>query len=257
MANDETTVTIDGPAGSGKTTVAERLAKALGYRFLDTGAMYRAATVAVIRAGIVDPADTKAGSGKLPEDEVTAAVQRAQIDLLEDGHVLLSGVVVGQEIRTQEVDGLVSAVSALPSVRMAMRAKQQDFGTRARPGLVAEGRDMATVVFPHAHHRFYLDAAVRVRAERRFLQLTAKANAKFDQARRRGETNPHCDVVPALEAIIAAIEARDHADSSREEAPLRKGEGVTVVTTDALDVDGVVAELQRAIERTVEANRRT
>jgi CMP/dCMP kinase len=227
MANDETTVTIDGPAGSGKTTVAGALAKALGYRFLDTGAMYRAATLAAIRAGVADPSRP---SAELPEDEVVAAAQRAQIDLLDDGHVMLCGIVAGSEIRTAEVDAVVSAVSALPGIRMMLRARQQEFGVRARPGLVAEGRDMATVVFPHARHRFYLEADVRVRAKRRWSQLSARAV-----------------VAPALDEIIALIQARDEADSSRKEAPLRKGEGVVVVNTDALDVPGVVAVLSKAI----------
>lgn len=238
MANDDTTITIDGPAGSGKTTVAARLAQRLGYRFLDTGAMYRAATVAVIRAGIPDPRDKKA---VLPEDEVVAAVERAHIDLLEDGAVMLSGVVVGNEIRTDDVTTLVSAVSALRGVRLLMTGKQREFGVRARPGLVAEGRDMASVVFPRSRHRFYLEASLDVRAERRSRQL----RAKHDEAVRAGRP---AEPVPSLDSIRAAIELRDRLDSEREEAPLRRVAGVVVIDTDRLDIEGVVAALANAIE---------
>lgn len=237
MANDDHTITIDGPAGSGKTTVAARLAARLGYRFLDTGAMYRAATVAVIRAGIQSTDDPNA---PIPEDEAVAAVERAHIDLLEDGAVLLSGIVVGNEIRTDDVTARVSAVSALRGVRLLMTGKQREFGVRARPGLVAEGRDMASVVFPRSKHRFYLEASLEIRAERRLKQL----HEKHDAARRAGKP---AEPVPSFESVCAAIDERDRRDSEREEAPLRKVAGVLVVDTDRLDIDGVVATLARAI----------
>jgi CMP/dCMP kinase len=237
MANDDTTITIDGPAGSGKTTVAAELAKRLGYRFLDTGAMYRAATLSVLRAGIADPADPQR---ELPEDEVVAAVERAHIDLIEDGAVTMSGIIVGNEIRTQDVTDCVSAVSALRGVRLLMTAKQREFGVRARPGLVAEGRDMASVVFPRSKHRFYLEAKVEVRAARRLKQL----REKHDAARRAGKP---AEPVPALAEIIAALAKRDQLDSEREEAPLRRVPGVVEIDTDDLDVAGVVAALERTV----------
>lgn len=238
MANDDTTITIDGPAGSGKTTVAARLAQRLGYRFLDTGAMYRAATLATIRAGIPDATPPDAA---LPEDEVVAAVERAHIDLIEDGAVTLSGVIVGNEIRTDDVTRLVSAVSALRGVRLLMTGKQREFGVRARPGLVAEGRDMASVVFPRSRHRFYLEASLDVRARRRLEQL----RIRHDEAVRAGRP---AEPIPSFETIRAAIESRDRKDSEREEAPLRKVAGVVVIDTDRLDVEGVVAALAREIE---------
>ncbi len=215
MASDESIVTMDGPAGSGKTTVARRVAERLGYRFLDTGAMYRAATLAALDAGCADE--------PLDEEAVCRAVDAAGVSLDDRGTVTVGGREVEDRIRADEVTSRVSAVSALPGVRRRMTSLQLDFGRRARPGLVAEGRDMATVVFPRAEHRFYLDASVEVRAERRIGDLA-----------RRG--------LPAPErpAMVAEIDARDEKDSSREHAPLRAATGVEIVDTSDLSVDQVV-----------------
>lgn len=215
---DQNIVTLDGPAGSGKSTVAKRLADQLGYRFLDTGAMYRAATLACMDAGIaLDPPDPVAA---------VAALESAGMTLATDGSVRLAGEAVEHRIRTEEVARNVSAVAAIREIRTHLTRMQREFGLSARPGLVAEGRDMATVVFPDARHRFYLDASLEVRARRRLGDL-----ARAGQA------------LPQPEEMVAAIRERDRKDSSREVAPLQVGEGVQRVDTSLMIVDEVVDQL--------------
>jgi len=217
-SRDQNIVTLDGPAGSGKSTVARRLADRLGYRFLDTGAMYRAATLACMDAGLdLDPPDPVAAA---------AALEAAGMSLAPDGAVLLAGEKVESRIRTEEVARNVSAVAAIREVRAQLTRMQREFGVNARPGLVAEGRDMATVVFPDARHRFYLDASLEVRARRRLGDL-----ARAGQA------------LPQQEEMVAAIRERDRKDSSREVAPLRVGQGVQQVDTSLMIVDEVVDQL--------------
>src|SRR5687767_650012 len=132
MADDDHTITLDGPAGSGKTTVARRLAERVGYRFLDTGAMYRACALAALGHGAADPEVAPDG---LDEAAVCDAVDRAAIGLDAFGHVTLAGVVAGDEIRTPLVTATVSAVSALRGVRQRMTLLQREFGRRAQPGI--------------------------------------------------------------------------------------------------------------------------
>jgi cytidylate kinase len=222
MASANFIITIDGPAGSGKTTVARKVAEKLGFRFLDTGAMYRAATLAAIEADLAEE--------PLDADAVVRAVKRADLRLDEGGTVRLGGREVQAEIRSTRVTQGVSLVAAAKPVRKLLVGMQREFGERAQPGLVAEGRDMATVVFPRAAHRFFLDASPEIRAGRRLRELDGT------------ESDPRARAV-----IRADMLARDRRDSTRNEAPLRVGPGVEVIDTGALSVDQVVERIVKAV----------
>ena len=210
------TIAIDGPAGAGKSTCARRLAERLGYRFLDTGAVYRAATLAALRAGI-DPGD---------EARVAEIARLARI-VLEgvgpEGKVLLDGEDVSREIRGPAVTNAVSTVAAHPSVRLAVVPFQRDFA--AGGGVVAEGRDIGTVVFPDADVKFFLDADPVVRAARR--------------AHERGDGD--------VARVEQEIRARDKMDTERKAAPLRAASDAVVVDTTGLTLDAVVDLLERTV----------
>ncbi len=203
-------VTVDGPAGVGKSTVARAVAAALGIPYLDTGAFYRAATLAVVRAGVpvVDPA------------AVAAVVAAADLDFCHRA-MLLDGEDVTEAIRAPEVAALASAVSTLPEVRHSVVARQRAWVGRRGGQAVVEGRDIGTVVFPDAPVKIYLTADVAERARRR---------ARDPEA--AGLT---------LEEIERQLRARDHTDSTRAASPLRPAEDAVTIDTTALSVDEVVA----------------
>lgn len=204
-------IAIDGPAGAGKSTLARRLGRELGFAFLDTGAMYRAVAAEALRRGV----DV--------EDAAGLATLAGELQLAFDagGQIVIDGRPADAEIRRPAVDEVVSAVSAHPEVRAAIVPKQKAFA-RGREGVVAEGRDMTTVVFPEAELRVYLDASAGERARRR--------------ARQRGR--------PELEAEYrAAIEERDRLDSTRASSPLRHAAGVLRLDTDSLTEDEVLVRL--------------
>jgi cytidylate kinase len=209
-------IALDGPAGAGKSTLARELARALGLAFLDTGAMYRAVTLAVLERGIA------------PEDGAAcAAVARAlALDFDADGRILLDGRPGEPSIRGPEVTRAVSLVAAHAGVRTAVVARQRAIAAAAgrdgRGGVVAEGRDTTTVVFPDATHKFYLSASVGERALRRARQEDALAR---------------------LSEIRADIERRDRLDSSREHAPLCVAPDARRIDTDGLSVAEVLARL--------------
>ena len=204
-------VALDGPAGAGKSTVARGLADELGVRFLDTGAMYRALTHLALERGIA-PGDAEA---------LTALAGEVVLDFDARGRVLADGVLLEPAVRSAEVTRAVSEVSAHGGVREAVVARQREFG-RVWEGLVAEGRDTTTVVFPDAAHRFYLDASAAERARRRAAELGTPED---------------------VAAIQADIERRDAYDSGRAHSPLRLGQGVTVIDTDGRTPGAVVALL--------------
>ncbi len=210
-------IAIDGPAGAGKSTVARRLAARLGYRFLDTGALYRTVTLAALRAGL-DPDD---------EERVAALAESVSV-VLEPGddgvRALLDGEDVSSEIRGSAVTTAVSTVAALPRVRAAMIPLQRAIA--AERGVVAEGRDIGTVVFPDADVKFYLDADPAVRAGRR--------------AAERGDAD--------VQQVEAEIVARDRQDSGRAVAPLRAAEDAVRLDTTDLSIDDVVERLVAAVE---------
>lgn len=212
-------VAIDGPAGAGKSTVTRALARRLGLLYLDTGAMYRALTWWVCQRG-VDPTDA-------------AAIAPLLIDLdlrLLDGaageqQVRINGHEVTTAIRSPEVTALVSTVAAHACVREALTAQQQAMGSRG--GLVAEGRDIGTAVFPQAECKIFLTATPAERARRRALDLASRGFP-----------------VPALEELEASIAERDRLDSSRAVAPLRQAEDAVEVLTDGLSIEAVLDRLE-------------
>ncbi len=220
MNSEQTTliITIDGPAGTGKSSVAHMLAMRLGLEFLDTGAMYRAAAFLAIENSI--PID----------DGESIATALASTTLVFDWKssppkLLLSGRDVSPFIRTAEVTEAVSPVSACSDVRREMVRRQREIAS-AHPRLVTEGRDQGSVVFPDAPLRIYLEADARVRAQRRVAQLRAAGHVA-DEA-----------------SILRAIQHRDHVDSTRAVGPLRIPTGADRVDTSHLDLEAVVATLE-------------
>ncbi len=205
-------ITIDGPAGAGKSTVSKELARRLGYTYLDTGAMYRAVAWAAGQKG-VDVGDEKALS-ELCNDLKLG---------FQGDRILVNGEDVSSFIRSPEMDGLSSAVSRVAVVREYLTGMQRELGRQGR--LVAEGRDMGTVVFPQAVHKFFLSASAGERARRRKMQME-------DQ----GEE-------VAYEEILAQIEARDLADSTRSIAPLQAAPDCIVIDSSDLTVEDVLEKI--------------
>jgi cytidylate kinase len=220
-------VAIDGPAGSGKSTVARRVAEALGLPALDTGAMYRAVTWAVLDAGI-DPNDAPA----------VAAVART-IELDVGPPVLVGGRDVNDAIRTAEVSAAVSLVAAVPEVRVVLVAAQREW-IEVHGGGVVEGRDIGTVVVPDALLKIYLVASEEERARRRLRQDDVVETA--DAMPVAGET-PDGESSAAFDTTLAAIRRRDAIDSGRATSPLALADDSVVLDTTDSSVDGVVAEV--------------
>ncbi len=219
------TIAIDGPAASGKSTVAELLAHRLGYLYFDTGVMYRAVTWAALLRGI--PIED--------EPAVALLAEQLRIDVTpptaDDGRqytVLADGVDVTWAIRTPEVDANVSPVSAYPDVRRALVAQQRRVAAGGR--VVMVGRDIGTVVLPDADFKLYLDASVEERARRRWREVRA-----------RGEEADY-------EGVLVSMRRRDRVDSNREVAPLCVAEDAVVVDTTDLSIEEVLAEVERLVE---------
>jgi CMP/dCMP kinase len=198
-------VALDGPAGAGKSTVSRALAQRLGVPYLDTGAMYRAVTLAALRRGIA-PND---------EDDVGSLVGEVAIEI-EPDRVLVDGEEATAAIRSAEVNAAVSVVAANPTVRAELRAQQRAWAERAGGGVV-EGRDIGSVVFPDATLKVYLTASAHERARRRALELGGD-----------------------VDEISRSIEARDTLDSSRADSPLVVADGSVVLDTDGMSVGEIV-----------------
>ena len=209
-------VTVDGPAGAGKSSVARRLSSSVGLRYLDTGAIYRAIALTLDRMGI-PPEDT---------DALKGALTNIKVELRDDG-ISANGADVSLDIRTPRVDAIVSAYSALGCVRKALLGFQRD---QARYGsLIAEGRDVGSAVFPDAPLKFFLTASPEARARRRCLERE-----------RRGERISY-------EEVLAGIKERDRLDSEREISPLRCPEDAVLVDTSDMTEDDVTAYLEERI----------
>lgn len=211
-----TVIAIDGPAGSGKSTVARRLADALGLEYLDTGAMYRAVTFAALGRNI-DPDDG---------ERLGQVAEEMELSISADGTVVVDGVDATTEIRGPEVTRAVSSVAAHPQVRTELVSRQREWA-RVRNGGVLEGRDIGSVVFPDAVMKIYLSARPEVRAARRAKEVS---DLEFDE-------------------VAADLARRDALDSSRQNDPLRHADGATEVDTSNLTIDEVVEGLVTELER--------
>lgn len=216
-------VAVDGPSGTGKSTTCRRLAKELDAKYIDTGAMYRVATLAVLREG-VDPADAAAVI------ETTADLPLEASDDPDSTEVLLGGEDVSREIRGPEVTRSVSAVSAIPEVRENLVSLQRRLAAQAHRAIV-EGRDIGTVVLVDAPVKAFMTASAEVRARRRFDQdVAAGREVDFD-------------------TVLADVQRRDELDSTRATSPLVPAEDATIIDTSAMDRDEVLAALVALVER--------
>ena len=209
-------ITIDGPSGSGKGTLARRLAEKLGFHLLDSGALYRLTALAARKRNI-----------DLDDPEVAAVAQTLNVRFDPDGAAYLDDVCVDSELRTEQTGAMASKIAARPDVRAALLARQRAFAEA--PGLVADGRDMGTVVFPDAPAKLFLDASAEIRAKRRYKQLIENG------------------LSANLAALVDEIQARDDRDRNRAIAPLVPAEDALVVDSTHLSIEAVEARMMEFI----------
>ncbi len=213
-------LTIDGPSGSGKGTLAQRLAAKLGWHYLDSGALYRVLAQAALQAEI-DFADESALANLAANLPVSFQVEQGMLT------VLLNGQDVSLLIRSEQAGNAASKVAAIPAVRIALLQRQRDF--RQAPGLVTDGRDMGTVVFPDAPYKVYLTASAEVRASRRYKQLKEKG------------------IDSNLADLIIEITERDERDQQRDVAPLKPAADAIILDSTALGIDAVFQRVSELI----------
>lgn len=210
------TIAIDGFSSSGKSTMAKVLAKNIGYAYIDTGAMYRAVTLYCINNNLIDgdTVDTEKLQKEIDQIEISFGVNQ------ETGasQTLLNGVNVEKEIRDMKVSSKVSIVAAIPFVRHALVKQQQKMGEQK--GIVMDGRDIGTVVFPNAEMKVYVDASPETRAQRRYDELKAKG-----------------DTTTTYEEVLENVKYRDHLDQTREESPLRKADDAIVLDNSHMTIE--------------------
>lgn len=205
-------IAIDGPSASGKGTVAALVAKELGFHYLDSGAIYRVTALAALRTGIS------------LDDETALAKLAGQLDVrFDNGEIWLTGEKVGDDVRSEASGNAASRIAALPRLRQALLEFQRSF--RSAPGLVADGRDMGSVVFPDATLKIFLTASAEVRAERRYKQLIEKGM--------------HAN----LSQILQDLQQRDARDSARSVAPLQKFADAHLLETSSINIAEAVSEV--------------
>ncbi|MCG6273369.1 (d)CMP kinase [Vibrio vulnificus] len=221
MSSQTPVVTVDGPSGAGKGTLCMLLSKKLGFQLLDSGAIYRVLALAAIHHGV----DTES------EDALVPLATHLDVQFVAEGDlvkVILEGEDVSKELRKEETGMAASKVAALPRVREALLRRQRAF--EAAPGLVADGRDMGTVVFPNAKAKIFLDASAEERAHRRLKQLQDKGlDVRFDD-------------------LLIEIQERDDRDRNRPVAPLRPAEDALVLDSTSMSIDEVVEKALQYIE---------
>ena len=205
-------IAIDGPTASGKGTVAQRVAQHLGFHYLDSGALYRLTALSVMRRGTA-----------LDDEHALAKAAEHLHCHFNGAHIFLANEDVSNAIRAEEVGNLASKIAAIPTVRQALFGLQLSF--RQHPGLVADGRDMGTVIFPHAGLKVFLTASVEARAERRYKQLIDKGFSAN------------------MEDLSKDLTERDARDSNRSSAPLKAAEGAYLLDTSAMTVDQAVEQV--------------
>lgn len=227
--NSKIIIAIDGYSSSGKSSMAKALARKIGYRYVDTGAMYRAVTLLAMRTGLIK-------DGKVNEPGLIEALKHTSIDFAvspASQHTLLNGCDVENEIRSMQVSANVSTIAAIPAVRRDLVERQRIYGEEK--GIVMDGRDIGTTVFPHAELKIFVNAPAEVRAERRYKELTEKGTDT------------------TYEEVLENVRHRDYIDTTRTESPLRRAD-------DAIDLDNshmTIAEQDAwLIKRYEEAARR-
>ena len=220
-------IAIDGPAGAGKSTIAKRLARELGYYYVDTGAIYRTVAYFMDLLGIA-PKDVDGVTRYI--DELTV-----EIEYDEDGqqHMIMNGMDVTGDIRTPDISQKASLISAHAVVRDMLLDMQRDVAKKHN--VIMDGRDIGTVVLPRANVKIFLTASAEVRAQRRYLELQAKGSKD------------------TFEKVLAEIKQRDHQDSTRAIAPLKQAKDAVLVDTSDMDIDAVIAEIRRIVTEKVGA----
>lgn len=218
-------ICIDGPSGAGKGTAAWRLAKTLGYQLLDSGALYRIVGLKAFEAGMIS------ADAQQPIDETLLfeLTKRLHITFEPNNHsgrvdIIVNGDMIGEKVRNETVGGYASQIAVFPQVRQALLKLQQDMATRS--GLIADGRDMGTVVFPDADAKIFLTASAEARAQRRVTQLLAA-----------GQTVD-------FETILTTIKVRDDRDENRTTAPSKPAEDALLIDSSALDADSVYQRIK-------------
>jgi len=219
-------ICIDGPSGAGKGTVTWSLAQALGYQLLDSGALYRIVGLKAFEAGLIT-ADASKAIDEMAVLQLTQSLDIAFVPNNESGRVdiIVNGEAVGEQVRNETIGGYASQVAVYPKVRNALLTLQQDMATRS--GLVADGRDMGTVVFPDADVKVFLTASAEARAKRRVTQLMEAGQ------------------VADFEAILTTIKARDDRDENRTTAPSKPADDALVLDSSMLDANAVYEQIKK------------